>query len=208
MVTRRTTTQPRRASLAVEQLEGRQLLSVALLPGSLNIKTIRPASHATMKVAILSDTTAGANLLKAPEDSLAVSVLDAQGNATALGKPLSARSQDLNGDGTADLLLTFSRNALKGLSAGTYTLQVSDGTPADTETSTFTIFSPGAKGHHGHQPPAHPGGPPSGTPANTFGLKTAASHNGSSQAGQHSPVFEALTGSGTGAASLTLPGAG
>jgi hypothetical protein len=207
MFIRRGKTQPHSASLAVEPLEDRCLLSVALLPGHLNIKTVKPTSHAVMTVQILSDTTAGANLLKAPQSDLAVSVLDAQGHATALGQPLSVRSQDVNGDGVADLRLTFSRSTLKGLSAGAYTLQVADGTAADTETSTFTLFSPGSKGHQAHQPPAHPGGPPASTPNNAFGLQTAASHNASSQAGQHSPEFQAAAGMGSAAGSPTLPAA-
>jgi hypothetical protein len=187
----------------VEQLEDRRLLSVALLPGVLNVKTLDAGSHAVLTVQILADTTAGANLLKAPRSALVVSVLDAQGHVTALGQPVATHAE---GGGLTGLLLKFKRSALHGLGAGTYTLQVSDGTAADTETATFAIFSPGSGGH-GHDSPTHPPGPPSVVTANSLGLQTAAGHNASSQAGQHSPVFQALAGAGGAVTTPTLPAA-
>jgi hypothetical protein len=188
----------RRIAPRVEELEGRQLLSVALLPGHINLKTVNHG-HAAMTVAILSDSNeATSNLLKAPQDSLSVSVVDSGGTSTSLGQPLSVRSADVNGDGVADLLLRFSRSTLKNLTAGTYQIQVSDGTDADTEMSSFTLFSPGKSHGKGN----HAGGSGKGS-----GLETAASHNGDSQAGQHSAVFGATTSPGGGAATPTLPDA-
>jgi hypothetical protein len=188
----------RRVSPRVEELEGRQLLSVALLPGHINLKTVNH-SHAAMTVAILSDSNmATSNLLKAPQDSLSVSVVDSGGTSTSLGQPLSVRSTDVNGDGVADLLLRFSRSTLKNLAAGTYQIQVSDGTAGDTEMSSFTLFNPGQGHGKGH----HAGGSGQGS-----GLQTAASHNSDSQAGEHSAVFGAMTSPGSQATTPTLPDA-
>jgi hypothetical protein len=132
----------------VEELEHRQLLSVALLPGHLNLKTVHN-HHAVMTVRVVGDTTAGANLIKS-QQSLVVNVVDASGTAHALGTPLRTRLLGTQ-SGTQVLVLKFRRNALdtavSNLTPGTSTLQVTDGTAADTETANFTVFSPGG-GHH------------------------------------------------------------
>ncbi len=193
----------RNASLRVEELESRQLLSVAVLPSHINVKTVKPSSHAVLTVQVLSDTTAGKNLINAQASSpLTFNVLDASGAVVrSLGQPTSMHSADLNGDNIADLLFTFRRSDLHGLAAGAYTLQATDGTAADTETAAFTLFTPGSRRHTPSH--AHPGqGPAHGTGAlgnedhppaalvHSAGLTTAASHNGSSQAANHSPVFQ------------------
>ena len=149
----------------VEELEGRQLLSVTVLPGHINLKSAGHG-HGVFTVRVVRDgTQATTNLLNAAPGSLSLAVLDSSGNSTPLGQPLSSQS---GGDG---LVLKFSRSALSGLSSGTYQVQVSDGTAADTETGTLTLFNPGQghahgqghhdNGHHGHGQ-GHDHGPPPG----------------------------------------------
>ena len=112
-------------------------------------------------------TQATTNLLNAAPGTLTFSALDSSGKSTPLDQPLSSQS---GGDG---LVLKFSRSALSGLSSGTYEVQVSDGTAADTETGSVTLFNPGHghahghghhdHGHHGHgHGQGHDHGPPPG----------------------------------------------
>jgi hypothetical protein len=128
----------------VEELEDRRLLSVSVLPGRINLKSAGHG-HGVFTVRVVPDgTQATTDLLGAAPGSLTLSVLDASGNSTPLGQPRSSRS---GGDG---LVLKFSRSAVGGLSSGTYQVQVSDGTAADTETGTVTLFNPGRGHTHGH----------------------------------------------------------
>jgi hypothetical protein len=133
----------------VEELEARQLLSVTVTPGHINLKSAGHG-HGVFTVRVVNDgTQATTNLLKAGP-SLAVDLLDSSGNDTSLGAP---RSSHATGDG---LVLKFSRSVLNGLQSGTYTVKVSDGTDADTETGTVTLFNPGeGHGHHGHHDHGH-----------------------------------------------------
>jgi hypothetical protein len=132
----------------VEELEGRQLLSVTVLPGHINLKSAGHG-HGVFTVRVVNDATqATANLLAAL-GTLSVSAVDSSGTSTSLGSPLLSQS---TGDG---LVLKFSRSALKGLASGTYAVQVSDGNAADTESGSVTLFNPG-KGHgHGHHDHGH-----------------------------------------------------
>jgi hypothetical protein len=145
MMSKPTNRVPQRASLGVEELESRQLLSVAMLPRHINLKTANH-SHAVLTVAIRTDSDpATAGLLQSPPSSLTVSIVDSSGHSTSLGSPRAIHSENGNG-GVSDLFLQLNRSTLAGLAAGTYQLQVSDGNPADTETATFVLFQPG----HGH----------------------------------------------------------
>jgi hypothetical protein len=132
----------------VEELEGRQLLSVTVLPGHINLKSAGHG-HGAFTVRVVNDgTQATANLLAA-QGGLTVSVVDSSGTSTSLGSPLSSQP---TGEG---LVLKFSRSTLKGLASETYEVQVSDGNATDTESGSVTLFNPG-KGHgHGHHDHGH-----------------------------------------------------
>jgi hypothetical protein len=127
----------------VEELEGRQLLSVTVTPGHINLKSAGHG-HGVFTVRVVNDgTQATANLLAA-QAALSFSAVDSSGASTSLGSPLSSHSTG------AGLVLKFSRSALKALASGAYEVQVSDGNAADTEAGSVTLFNPG-KGHdHGH----------------------------------------------------------
>jgi hypothetical protein len=187
----------------LEQLEGRELLSVTVLPGHINLKSVSHG-HSVFTVRIRQDAApATGNLLSAPQASLTVQVQDSSGNDTSLGTPLSVHTTDHG------VLLKFARSALSGLASGTYQLQVSDGTAADAETATFALFNPGqghghhGEGHgqgnghdhhpggqgHGHQPPSSTGNDgtsPTSPPAAGNGTTTASGHDGNSQGDGHS----------------------
>jgi hypothetical protein len=133
----------------VEELEDRQLLSVTVTPGHINLKSAGHG-HGVFTVRVVNDgTTATTNLINAGS-SLTVDVVSSSGTDTPLGAPLSSKA---TGDG---LQLKFSRSVLKTLPSGTYTVKVSDGTAADDETGTVTLFNPGeghahhGQGHHDH----------------------------------------------------------
>ena len=137
----------RRASLAVEQLEDRQLLSVAVTPPAINIKTIEHG-HGVFTVRVLADDTNGMTL--AHSTSLTETFTEATSGGTVMLTPKPV-SETPAGE---TLLLKFKRSDLKGLGAGTVTLTVSNGTSTGSvsESITFTIFAPG---HHSHKHP-HP----------------------------------------------------
>src|SRR5687767_8975656 len=137
----------------VEELETRELTSVTLTPGHINLKSAN-RSNARMKVRVLSDDPAAANLLGLSPGALTVSVVDAGGVSTPLGLPLKVRSQDITGDGVADLTLTFRRSSLRGLSSGTYQIQVATAGSEDTATGTFSLFSPSKGKGRGHNKPS------------------------------------------------------
>jgi hypothetical protein len=155
----------RQVSPRVEELEDRQLLSVTVAPGVINLKGAGHG-HGVFTVRVVSDTTDGKTLLQTPT-SLTATVTDSAGTVVTL-TPLRTTSADVNGDGTPDLLLKFSRSALKDLAKGSATLTVSNGTGGVSETSTITLFSPGhnghhgGNGHHGHHGHGHHQGPPPG----------------------------------------------
>jgi hypothetical protein len=142
----------------VEQLEARQLLSVTVLPGNINLRGAEHG-HGVFTVKIISDTQAGTALLNAASRTFMV------GNVTLT--PVRTHTVDLNGDGVPDLILKFRRSDLATLTPGQQTLTVSaaasssttttggTGTPSSTttsETATFNLFEPGngSHGHHGH----------------------------------------------------------
>jgi hypothetical protein len=157
---------PRRAAPCVEELESRQVPSVSVLPNRIDLGTVS-SGQGVFTVQIQNDANpATANLLDAGADFLGVDVLDAAGNDTPLPAPLSVQSAG------SDLLLQFSRSALSGLAAGTYQVQVSDGTlddgtPADAETGSLTLVDAsqgpthhGPAHHHHHRPRPHRHQPP------------------------------------------------
>jgi hypothetical protein len=133
----------------VEELEGRSLPSVSVLPARIDLATLSDA-QAVFTVQVVGDgNPATANLLSAGADCLSVDVLDAAGNDTSLDTPVATQT------GNTSLSFTFSRSNLAGLAAGTYQVQVSDGDDADTETGVLTLFS-GGQGQS-HPTPTHPG---------------------------------------------------
>jgi hypothetical protein len=132
----------------VEQLEGRQLLSVTVLPHSINL---RGAQHGNgvFTVKIISDTPAAADLLKAASLTFTV--------GTVTLTPVKSHTVELNGDNVPDLVLKFRRSTLSGLTAGQQTLTVTAGGTSSTtsEDGTFNLFEPGHGSHshshsHGH----------------------------------------------------------
>jgi hypothetical protein len=137
-----------RVRLGVEQLEARQLLSVTVLPGHLNLKS---ANHGNgvLTVRVVADTTAGKTLVSATAP-LVYSVIDATGMSHALGTPLATHPA-----GTGALVVKFRRNAFQGLTAGAMTLQVATQDGSTTETGTFTLFAPGGGSHGQHDHHGH-----------------------------------------------------
>jgi phosphatidylserine/phosphatidylglycerophosphate/cardiolipin synthase-like enzyme len=168
--------QRRGPGLAVEELESRQLLSVTVAPGRINLKSIEHGNGA-FHVRVVSDTTAAADALQSGSP-LVLTLTDQNGKSITLGSPEHVKSKDLNNDGIADQTLKFRRQALQGLAAGLVTVQFgAETTPPSTSASTlstpsteegsFTIFSPGGEHHHrsgqgegaGEQGGNHPHGP-------------------------------------------------
>src|SRR5690242_2931686 len=98
MVSRAANHRPTRARLGVEQLEDRQLLSVTVAPGVINLKSAH--GHGVFTVRVVSDTTNGKTLLATPT-SLTETVTDVNGSIVTL-TPLRTTSGDVNGDGTPD----------------------------------------------------------------------------------------------------------
>jgi hypothetical protein len=143
-------TEIRRIRPGVEQLEARQLLSVTVLPGHINLKS---ASHGNgvVTVRVLADTSAGKTLVSAT-NPLVYSVIDKNGTSHALGTPLSTQPA-----GTDALIVKFRRSAFQGLNPGALTLQVATQDGSTEETGTFTLFAPGggAHGHHDHHHDGH-----------------------------------------------------
>jgi hypothetical protein len=137
----------RRASLAVEQLEDRQLLSVTMRPPVLNIKTI-DHGHGVFTVRILGDDANGKTLVHSTSLTATFTETIGKSTVTMTAKPVRQTSAG----GT--LLLKFKRSELKGLGGGTVTLMVSNGTGMGSvsESATLTIFSPGQQGHGHHHP--------------------------------------------------------
>jgi hypothetical protein len=136
----------RRASLAVEQLEDRQLLSVTITPPVLNIKTTEHG-HGVFTVRVIGDDANGKTLVHSM--SLTETFTETMGNSTVTLTPKPVRQTSAGGT----LLLKFKRSDLKGLGAGTVTLTVSNGTGMGSvsESATLTVFSPGSQGHgHSH----------------------------------------------------------
>jgi hypothetical protein len=136
----------RHASLAVEQLEDRQLLSVTITPPVLNLKTLGHG-HGVLTVRILGDDANGKALVQST--SLTETFTETTGGSTVTLTPKPVRQTSAGGT----LLLKFKRSDLKGLSAGSVTLTVSNGTGMGSvsESATLTVFSPGSQGHgHSH----------------------------------------------------------
>jgi hypothetical protein len=136
----------RRPLLAVEQLEDRQLLSVTVTPPVLNIKSIEHG-HGVFTVRVTGNDTNGMTLAHATSLTETFTETTSGGTVTLTPKPLRKTSAG----GT--LLLKFRRSDLKGLSGGTVTLTVSNGTGMGSvsESATLTVFSPGSQGHgHSH----------------------------------------------------------
>jgi hypothetical protein len=136
--------------LRVEQLEARQLLSVTVLPGQVNLKSVNHG-NGVVTVRVFADTTAGMTLVSATAP-LVYSVLGSTGMSHALGTPLSTHPA-----GPEALVVKFRRSAFQGLTAAGLTLQVATQDGKTTETGTFTLFAPGggSTGHHGHHGHGH-----------------------------------------------------
>jgi hypothetical protein len=143
-------TRDRPVRLRVEQLEARQLLSVTVLPGQVNLKSVNHG-NGVVTVRVVADTTAGMTLVSATAP-LVYSVLGSTGMSHALGTPLSTHPA-----GPDALVVKFRRSAFHRLTAGGLTLQVATQDGKTTETGTFTLLAPGHQGHghalaqgHGH----------------------------------------------------------
>jgi hypothetical protein len=112
-------------------------------------------------VKVLSDDTPGQVLLQAPSLSVQVASIGKSKFTVTLGPPLSATRTDLNGDGTADLVLQFAGRDLQGLVAGPAQVTVrgtrSDGTSGFSfRTFTLTGTARGGAVNAGHTPkPRH-----------------------------------------------------
>jgi hypothetical protein len=134
----------------VEQLEARQLLSVTVLPGHINLKSVSHG-NGVVTVRVLADTSAGKTLVSATTP-LVYSVIDGNGISHALGTPLSTQPA-----GTDTLIVKFRRSALQGLSPGELTLQVATQDGSTKEVGSLTLFAPGsgAHGHHEHHHDGH-----------------------------------------------------
>jgi hypothetical protein len=138
----------------VEQLEDRRLCSVSV-PVVVDLHATVDLGG-TLTVKILSNDDPGQVLLQAP--SLTVQILETVQGSTVtrtLGQPLSSTRTDLNGDGTPDLVLQFAGTNLRGLVAGTATVDVQgslpDGTTADSnETFNLRGTATGGNTNAGH----------------------------------------------------------
>jgi hypothetical protein len=149
-----------RAFPTVEALEDRQLLSVTVRPPHINLHSIQDG-HGVFTVRLVSDTSVAKTLLGKPTSLIETFT---EGSTSKVLTPIRTRSEDVNGDGVADLTLKFRRSDLKAFTAGTVTVTVSNGTGAGSVAelpATFTIVATGHEdhdhgdhghhGHHGHQ---------------------------------------------------------
>jgi len=158
MSSRTANQQPQRTRPAVEQLEDRQLLSVTVTPGHINLKGTSHGNGA-FHVRILSDS----QLQSTSSLTLSVTQNGTSGTPTTIdlgtslssttNPPVKVTSADVNGDGVPDLDLKFRRSVLKGLADGDATVTVSNTT--GSETTTINLFTPGHQGHHGHHDHGH-----------------------------------------------------
>jgi hypothetical protein len=106
-------------------------------------------SNGAFHIRVISDTTAGADLLRSGLP-LVFTLTDQKGHTITLGQPQRIVSQDVNGDGILDQQLKFRRSALKGLSSGTVTVQVTTSADSTGEKGQFVLFGPGEHEHkHG-----------------------------------------------------------
>jgi len=145
-----------RAFLTVEPLEDRQLLSVAVRPAHINIKSTEHG-EGVFTVRLLSDTANARTLLQTPST---VTETFAQGSMSKTLTPIRTHSADVNGDGVADLILKFRRSDLRTFASGAVMLTVSNGTgtgAVSEQPTTFTLFNPGHQGHHHHGHHGHHG---------------------------------------------------
>src|SRR5262249_7239791 len=113
-------TENRRVRPGVELLEARQLMSVTVLPGHINLKSVNHGNGG-LTVRVLGDTTAGQALVSSTT-ALVYSILDPSGIVHQLGSPLRMQSAAEGGSGA--LVVKFRRSSLRGLAAGELTLQV------------------------------------------------------------------------------------
>jgi hypothetical protein len=135
MFNRQEVAQSRRTILSVEQLEKRDLLSVAVIPVRISLASI-DAGRGSFAGALISNTLAAKILLSSRHSTIAVH----QGPKTIdlTSKATSEVLVDLNHDGFRDALATFHRASLRGLHAGKATITVShDGI---SESTNITIF--------------------------------------------------------------------
>jgi hypothetical protein len=150
----------RRASLSVEQLEDRRLLSVTVVPSPMNLATV-VRKTGSFSVVVLSNDDPGLVLLQAP--SVTVQVSERVGGSVkvrTLGTPLSSNLSDLNRDGIPDLILAYSGTQLQGFVAGTATVDVTGNLPDGTSAESFvTVNLRGTGqqngGHVKHHKPKH-----------------------------------------------------
>ncbi len=152
-VTRRPRTLPE-----VEHLEDRRLLSVSVPPTIDLAAAVLKDTPLTVKV--LSNDDPGRVLLQAPSLTATITeTVNGTPRTVTLGQPLSMTRTDLNGDGVADLILTFRGSDLRGLVAGHATVDVQgslpDGTMADASQTTTLQGSSATNTGHKTRPKHH-----------------------------------------------------
>ena len=134
---------PRRAVLAVERLEDRQLLSVSFSPAAISTTAINHRSG-FLSVYLVSDDAAARTLLTTA-GTLNVTLTEGSINRDITSGVNASKHADLNGDRISDLAATIPHRTLKNLPAGTVTLTFSNGKVS--ESGTLVIFVPTAQGH-------------------------------------------------------------
>jgi hypothetical protein len=135
----------RRSRPAVELLEDRQVPSLLVDPSTISLKT---AGHGTFDVYLLSDDTSARAFLQG--SGIATTTITAAGGRVVVLAPVSSQRANLNGDNILDLVQTFRRSDLQGLSSGSATVTMTLRTSTSIAVESLALVLTG-----GHKPLHH-----------------------------------------------------